>query len=484
VKRLALTLFALLLCAGAAHAQPHPAPDDWAVQLDLPAALRMKNVGGTDGAGLCVWTSITHSARWQGEAALYTLRADMEKKKGGGWPERVDQELSARGVRYLQYEGRDLEALRAATGAGLMPAVTWNGRGDKHYGGRPIAHMVTLVHADGQHFAILDNNFPGTLTRMSPQEFLAGFAGQGSGWAVFLLDRAPPLPAPVNARAGQDAAPFAGTEYEWTFTHRHRGYLFLWNRQTGRQVGVYDVAAGTFRHIDHRRLADGAATADAWLSPGPSPLPLPANAFGLKREGSLGTVRDFGVVGLDQLPYRSKKDERWTQGGKATDRATALQLLAWPRGKRSLSIVLPADQQQRVFQDLAGDPALQALAQDLAVRAYAPGDALAAGVGAPPGLTVQAPPDKDGRGKVLHRQADYRGAAQLAQALRRTAPDYDPAKDPDVTRPPAPPAPKPGPDARPAPAAPAAPALPLLPAAAVAAGALALLYALRKREVI
>ncbi len=44
-------------------------------------------------------------------------------------------------------------------------------------------------------------------------------------------------------------------------------------------------------------------------------------------------------------------------------------------------------------------------------------------------------------GLVLHRQDGYAGPEQLAKALYRASEGYDPAKDPDLSKPPAPPAP-------------------------------------------
>ena len=60
-------------------------------------------------------------------------------------------------------------------------------------GGR-IAHMVSLVHADDKWFAILDNNFPGSIEWMSPEEFKRTYTGGRAGWAVLLLNPGPPPP--------------------------------------------------------------------------------------------------------------------------------------------------------------------------------------------------------------------------------------------------------------------------------------------------
>jgi hypothetical protein len=138
----------------------------------------------------------------------------MTTRPGGGWPEKVDRVIDdlcrARKTprpAYLQIEGRDVELLRRACRGGRMPSVTYAFSPAGRYGGARIAHMVNLVHADDRWFAVLDNNFPGTIEWMSPAEFQrvwtgggansGGANGGGQGWAVILLADGPP-PPPVN----------------------------------------------------------------------------------------------------------------------------------------------------------------------------------------------------------------------------------------------------------------------------------------------
>lgn len=165
------------------------------VQCDLPLSLRLKNVGGTDGAGLCVFTSLTMAARFQNERKLCDLQEKMKREPGGGWPEKVDQMVSkyAPGTQYLQYEGKDPTILLAALASGRMPSVTYCGR-CPHYNGRDVAHMVNLVYLDGSVACVLDNNFPGDneLVWLSSAEFLERWLAGGGGWAVVLLAPAPP----------------------------------------------------------------------------------------------------------------------------------------------------------------------------------------------------------------------------------------------------------------------------------------------------
>src|SRR5438128_3592813 len=163
------------------------------VQCDLPVNQRTKNVGGRDGAGLCVFSSIGHAARWQNERRLVDFQREMTKESGGGYPEKVDRMIAkyGKGTPYLQYEGHDPAILRLALKTGRMPSVTYDGH-DPHYSGS-IAHMVNLIYLDDREACVLDNNFIDELVWMSAKEFSERWTGDG-GWAVILL--APPTPPP------------------------------------------------------------------------------------------------------------------------------------------------------------------------------------------------------------------------------------------------------------------------------------------------
>ena len=172
------------------------------VACDLPSDLLFHNAGGRDGAGLCVFASITYAAFYQNESRLIGLFDAMKKERGGGWPEKVDRMIAKHGAgaSYFQYEGSDSGILKAALASGRMPCVTYNGH-DPHYGNHSIAHMVNLVCYDegADLAAIRDNNFtgPNDLVWMSIKEFLVRWKGGGGGWAVVLL-APPPSPPPRN----------------------------------------------------------------------------------------------------------------------------------------------------------------------------------------------------------------------------------------------------------------------------------------------
>lgn len=202
MRILALLLFATAV--GAATVGGNVAPDGTEVNCDLPRELHVKNRGGSDGAGLCVFASIKHSAMWQRVPPLEGIFEYMFTRPGGGYPSKVDKVIDAlcksKGMPkplYLQVEDRDLEILKLACKTGRMPGVTYSFSPSGRYGGQRIAHMVSLVHADDKLFGILDNNFPGTIEWMTPAEFLKTYTGGRNGWSVILLDSGPP-PVPFN----------------------------------------------------------------------------------------------------------------------------------------------------------------------------------------------------------------------------------------------------------------------------------------------
>ncbi len=175
--------------------------DGTELQCDLPGDQHLKNCGGSDGAGLCVFTSISHSARWQNVDVLKDFRDWMRHHPGGGYPKKVDQMIASickeKGVPrpdYVQAEGSGLEILKAACKSGRMPGVTYSFSPTGRYGGARISHMVSLPHADDRWFVVLDNNFPQTYEWMSPAEFQKTYTGGGGGWCVVLLSPAPPPP--------------------------------------------------------------------------------------------------------------------------------------------------------------------------------------------------------------------------------------------------------------------------------------------------
>lgn len=165
----------------------------------------MRNVGGTDGAGLCVFTSVQHAGYWQNIPALDGFRRFMEGQPGGGWPEKLDDMIArfckkngATVPSYIQHTGGDDHFLDLALHTDRIVCVTYAGSDDFYRGG--IDHMVNLAHLDATRAAIIDNNRPGTWLWMSRTDFLSRWRARGGGWAVVFL-ASPPPSHPANKAA-------------------------------------------------------------------------------------------------------------------------------------------------------------------------------------------------------------------------------------------------------------------------------------------
>lgn len=202
---LALSLL-LQAPAGGFSPEKHPvSPDGTRATCDIPPSQHIRNTGGRDGAGLCVFTSMELAADWQQLPELAGFQRWMTKRPGGGYPEKVDAMLKAycqeKGVPvppYVQHTDGDEAVLDAAIAAGLMPCITYGGRDDFYRGG--IYHMVDLAHLDAERAAIIDNNRPGVWVWMTRAELLTRWRSMQGGWAfVWLASPPPPYDGPPRA---------------------------------------------------------------------------------------------------------------------------------------------------------------------------------------------------------------------------------------------------------------------------------------------
>ena len=437
-----LSLLLLALAAPPAAAQKWTGPtlaDGTEVQIDVPLDLRLRNVGGSDGKGLCVSSSVTVAARLQGEARLLGLRAWCEKRPGGSWPERLMKDLKefAPDAPVFQVTGADLTFIRLCLENGYLVSCTWGGN-----------HMLNLVHLDDRHAVILDNNSPWgeedgrradtKLQVMTPREFQQKASMGGGIWIVVVLGKCPPSPIPVNALP--EAGPrWQAPVYEWRHWHKDPGNLYLWHGD--RQVGGWLKRTSTYHAYD------GTAPAgQRWSRACAPPVPLPAFLrTDLRGDCVVESVRDYGC--------------RWSQGvgappkftlcGKEISRGEAEKLVTRYAKAPRLSVVGDDALRKRMQADFASSPALAPFRDALCVQDYGPGDSLAKGVGLAPGITLGEPPDAQGRSKTVWRLREYDGPEALAAALRRPGP-YDPNKDPDPRKPAPAPGPRPQPN-RPAP---------------------------------
>jgi hypothetical protein len=136
-------------------------------------------------------------------------------------------------------------------------------------------------------------------------------------------------------------------------------------------------------------------------------------------------VRNFG---LDLAHMAGGKDPRYRVGGKpCKKRELMAAMVEDDSAKPRLTIIGSKDERTKVL------AALPPEASRYLVKAYDPVDWTVSRAGfktdGHPTIYVQAP---DGR--VLHRQDTFSDAKQLAEALRKADPSYDPAKDSDVTK--------------------------------------------------
>ncbi len=139
------------------------------IQCDLPGKEHIKNTGGRDGAGLCVFSSLEIAGHWQNVTALRGLQKKMQSEPGGGWPEKVDAMLTkyAPETQYLQYNGADTALLKLALKTGRMPAVTY-GYSPRYGAGSPTWSIWCTSAIVGLPFSI--TIFPARIaTNGSPQ---------------------------------------------------------------------------------------------------------------------------------------------------------------------------------------------------------------------------------------------------------------------------------------------------------------------------
>lgn len=175
------------------------------IQCDLPTKFHIKNRGGSDGAGLCVFASLSHASIWQHVRQTDGIFQWMFKYPGGGYPQKVDKKIEEickeKGVPtpdYVQIESKDLEPLKVACKSRRMVCCTYSYSPTGRYNGQKISHMVNAAHCDDKWVGILDNNFPGTIEWMDPTTFMRTYTGgSGNGWSVIFLNGPPPV-APKN----------------------------------------------------------------------------------------------------------------------------------------------------------------------------------------------------------------------------------------------------------------------------------------------
>ena len=194
----------------------------------------------------------------------------------------------------------------------------------------------------------------------------------------------------------------------------HRAYLFV----NGRQVGGYDAECDEWRDFDAAR--------NSWSEPltlfprrcvKAAQLAVPN--FGIMQAKLNGTTAHHSINGQAV----SETDAMAALQGKLTDDSQKLRL----------TIIGPESLRRPVLVDFESNPNLAALKDKVLVQSYDPSHWAVANAGfrttGQPSIYLQAPD-----GKVLHRQDEYRGPDELAEAIRKADPNYKPELDPDLNK--------------------------------------------------
>jgi hypothetical protein len=180
-----------------------PELDGVSVATDMPFErfILRRNVGGSDGAGLCVYASSLNAADWVANRELWPAFWQwLQKRPGGSYPEKFARDIAAfckeKGIAeplYVQSTANDVAFLEEASDARVMLGVTYSGEDGVLYR-QKISHMVNLVYFSRKthRAAIVCNNFPDKILWMTDEEFLKRW----SGWALAWL-APPPPPVPT-----------------------------------------------------------------------------------------------------------------------------------------------------------------------------------------------------------------------------------------------------------------------------------------------
>lgn len=414
----------LLLCAAPAEVivPDGDSHSGHSIITPLPLNMRLENKSGM-GLGLCVFTSINNAALWQDVKQLQGFRDWMTKRKGGGWPEKVDSMIAdyckEQGVStpsYIQHTGGDVAFLEKALRTGRMPGVTYDGRDGVHYRG-PIAHMVNLVYLDATDAAILDNNYPREILWMSRDEFVSRWRGQGGGWAVVLADPPPPPRVKRQFMAEQCSGgscplptilPAAvTTPYTWTPEGRYN-YLYSGHRFVGtlHPDGSYYEWRG-----------------DTPVKTNP-PIPLPISNAGeehWKTHGVDPALLPSGDAYVCNGRKCTRREAHAALGGDLTDDSHK-GYIAVIGDPSYVSAVLSAME----------SPVLSRWKGSCHVRGYAPTAWQVADLSVSKGIVYMGPRGVDGTAAVLGRVDDFTTPERLAKALSAfDGTDKTPSPSPD-----------------------------------------------------
>jgi hypothetical protein len=220
IGKLILLVAALSCVAGEAPGQSVPSGRDeiptTRPELDgrrahapIPPEVHVRNEGGSDGAGLCVISSVLANGMAVGVPGLDVPGIDeasgrqmpgkgsalwrtAKSRPGGYSPDKLQGLLDevAPAEKWASYVGRDPAMLERLSRMGYPIGSTMNT--GELYHMRPIHHMISLVHFDrDQDLAgVVDNNRPGIYSWMTSREYMRRWIDGGSGWGFVWLRKA------------------------------------------------------------------------------------------------------------------------------------------------------------------------------------------------------------------------------------------------------------------------------------------------------
>jgi hypothetical protein len=418
----------------------------------LPLNQRMFNRGGSDGAGLCVYTSVTMAARYQREERLLGLREYSEKRAGGSWPEKLarDIETVAPGVPWLNYEGSSFEVVKAALASERMASISIPG------------HMLNVVYADDRWVCLLDNNdiYDRSTKRDSKLIWLtpAEFRRKWTGWAVVLLKPAELATHDRYYYDSQTAESWIAPLLTWSMAPSNPTQAFL--ARDGRDLGGYDFEAKIWRDYSGGKWGPAVPSA-------PPPWPreqllesrqLSCVDFGCNFSRAPGMTETFSVngrqvsrtVGMDYLQCPCPTPSPSPRQPKPKTPSAPSPTLPDDGGRLHLTVI--GDAQHLVARDLAGSPQLAGWSARLIFAEYAEGDPALNQLGLPSSglhVLVQMPNAGQFTGKIVANYVTYAGPGALAAALlsfdpKGPAPTPTPVPTPVIpVQPPPEPAPAP-----------------------------------------
>ena len=160
----------------------YPTPAAEIPRISVPSSMRQRNWIGNQGYGSCTHAALITLLRWNG---LDKMASTWRRTHGNGeGPWSLSKQLDYGGIRYAYVTNGSVEFLEWAISTRRGCNITVKG-------GR---HMVTLVHLDETHAAVLDNNSPGSFIWM-PRNTLISEWKSSMGWAITpCYSPAAPLP--------------------------------------------------------------------------------------------------------------------------------------------------------------------------------------------------------------------------------------------------------------------------------------------------